>query len=307
MRELRLASFDDTSIAVTIWDDVYAPKAVLQICHGVSEHAGRYDRFAKYMNSRGYIVFADDHRAHGKTEIKENLGRHKGDVFKDTLSDQIFFREWLKKEYNLPVFFLGHSYGSFIGQALAQADTGVKAIALLGTGYMRGLCTLGAILVAPIWLVARNWRPSIVNFVGNHGMSFKGDSGIGQWLTSDRERRQDYMDDPLCGTHMSVNFHFSMLRATSRLYSKSALSKLNPTTSIAIFGGTEDPVGMKQKSVKKLYETYKKYGVNCEMHLYQDARHEILNDFCYEQASQDIADYFDKYIIYSQTSIEDFI
>ena len=38
-------------------DGLLAPRAVVQVVHGMSEHVRRYDEFARYLNKRGYIVF----------------------------------------------------------------------------------------------------------------------------------------------------------------------------------------------------------------------------------------------------------
>lgn len=304
MREFLLKSFDDSEIFVTIWDDVKSPKAVLQVCHGMAEYGGRYDRFARYMNSKGYIVFADDHRAHGRTEKTENLGRHKGNIFEQTLKDLVFFRSWLKNEYKLPVFFLGHSYGSFLGQAFAQAGTDCKAIALVGTGHFSLPAKFGKFFVAPLWVTLKNWRPKFVNKCSDL-LHYKGDSGRGQWITSDKVSRQDYIDNPLCYIDMSINFDYCLLKETSKLYSFDSLSKLKPTTAIGLFCGDSDPVGGFGKRVKKLDKMYKENGIPCEMHMYEGMRHEVLNEVGFETAYKDISDFFDKYIIYSQTSIED--
>ena len=40
---------------------------VVQIAHGMAEWAGRYDNFAERLVDAGYIVYANDHRGHGKT------------------------------------------------------------------------------------------------------------------------------------------------------------------------------------------------------------------------------------------------
>jgi alpha-beta hydrolase superfamily lysophospholipase len=32
------------------------PRAVLQVAHGMSEHSGRYDDFARFMAERGYAI-----------------------------------------------------------------------------------------------------------------------------------------------------------------------------------------------------------------------------------------------------------
>jgi len=308
MKEFYLNSFDETKIYVTIWDDVISPKGVIQLCHGMSEYGGHYDRFAKFLNKEGYIVFADDHRAHGRTESDKTRGNHKGNIFKDTLKDLIFFREYLKKEYpDLPVFFLGHSYGSFLGQAFAQSGTDVKAIALLGTGHMRGLFTAGKIALAPICLLLRNWRPKVVNFVSDNFYKYNGDSGKLQWVNSKKECRENFLNGKYTHSDMSVGFSYYMMKETSKLYSSKALAKLNPTTVIGLFCGKDDPVGNFSKGSTKLYNMYKDNGIQTELNLYDGARHEVIYDVSEEKACKDIAKFFDKFIMYKQTSIEDLL
>ena len=116
MKELDVISFDKTPIHCYLWDDVENPKGVIQLSHGMCEHGARYDEMARMFNSNGYIVFADDHRAHGKTETDENRGKHDGEIEKDTVKDLVFFYNMLKDKYHLPQGLLGHSYGSFLGQ-----------------------------------------------------------------------------------------------------------------------------------------------------------------------------------------------
>lgn len=72
-REYDFKAFDGKSVHVYVWDEVSKPLGMVQICHGMAEHALRYDRFARYLNENGFIVFADDHRGHGKTDA-EHLG-----------------------------------------------------------------------------------------------------------------------------------------------------------------------------------------------------------------------------------------
>ena len=133
MKTIELKSFDETILHCTLWDEATNPKAVVQLCHGMGEYAMKYDRFARYLNSQGYIVFADDHRGHGYTEDEKNRGHHDGFMFGDTLKDLLFIHKYLKEQYNLPQIFIGHSYGSFLGQAFYQQSTDVKAVILLGS------------------------------------------------------------------------------------------------------------------------------------------------------------------------------
>ena len=39
----------------------------MQIVHGMSEHVGRYDDFARFLAAQGYVVCAHDHVGHGKS------------------------------------------------------------------------------------------------------------------------------------------------------------------------------------------------------------------------------------------------
>ncbi len=307
MREFFLESFDKTPIYVTLWDDVDMPKGVVMVLHGMGEYAGFYNRFAEYLNGRGYIVFADDHRGHGRTEKDENRGRHKGNIFKKTIKDELYFMQWLEGKYHLPIFLLGHSYGSFLCQALAQCDTDAKAIALVGTGFMRDKGRLGGIVLAPIAFVAGNWRPKLTRKISDNHYHYKGDSGKMQWLNSIPERREELTRDKLMRVNMSVSFCYHMLREVGKLYSRRAKAKLDPTTAIGIFSGTDDPIGVYGKGVTKLHLMYLSVGVKSELHLYEGARHDVIYDRCEAQVQMDIADFFDKFIIYHQTTIEELL
>ena len=48
-REDFLAS-DGKTLKLAVWDEVKEPKGIVQIAHGMAEHIGRYDAFARYLN-----------------------------------------------------------------------------------------------------------------------------------------------------------------------------------------------------------------------------------------------------------------
>ena len=64
------------TLYATIWEPSEGePRAVIQICHGMMEHIRRYDRFARALCDRGFVVCGDDHLGHGRTaEQPEDLG-----------------------------------------------------------------------------------------------------------------------------------------------------------------------------------------------------------------------------------------
>lgn len=82
MENFKLKSFDGTELYCYLFDKVENPKGVVMVVHGMGEHMGRYIHFAEYLNSRGYIVFGDDHRGHGFSETDADRGHHDGDMFR---------------------------------------------------------------------------------------------------------------------------------------------------------------------------------------------------------------------------------
>jgi alpha-beta hydrolase superfamily lysophospholipase len=53
---------DATPITVYAWQPQHMPRGVVQISHGVAEHALRYDRLARALTAADYAVYAHDHR-----------------------------------------------------------------------------------------------------------------------------------------------------------------------------------------------------------------------------------------------------
>ena len=122
MKNLEIIAYDGLKLQGYLFDEVKKPKGIIQIIHGMQEHGLRYEETCKYFNKQGYIAFVSDLRGHGKTAIDENhLGQSDGDIFSQTVSDQMTISEKLVEMYpNLPLNIFGHSYGSFITQKYIQ-------------------------------------------------------------------------------------------------------------------------------------------------------------------------------------------
>jgi alpha-beta hydrolase superfamily lysophospholipase len=58
-------SADGAQIAAYRWDPAGAPRAAVQVTHGMGEHARRYEHVARALNEAGFVVYAQDHRGHG--------------------------------------------------------------------------------------------------------------------------------------------------------------------------------------------------------------------------------------------------
>ena len=115
--EYTFPSNDGThQIACYRWAPEGAPRAVVQIVHGVVEHMGRYGAFARFLADRGYLVVGGDHLGHGKTVTDGKYGHlaHR-DGWMLATADVHALRERTGEEFpGLPYFLFGHSMGSFL-------------------------------------------------------------------------------------------------------------------------------------------------------------------------------------------------
>ena len=110
-----LSQYDGLKLSI-LW---LAPKGtaegILQISHGMSENKERYLPFMKYMAQRGYVCVIHDHRGHGQSiKHTDDLG-----YFYDETGTYIYLDAHdigmkFKKEYNLPLYLMGHSMGSLV-------------------------------------------------------------------------------------------------------------------------------------------------------------------------------------------------
>jgi alpha-beta hydrolase superfamily lysophospholipase len=117
------------------WWPMDDPHGVVLVAHGASEHAGRYDRFARALNGAGFAVVALDHRGHGRTAPSTApgvMGPGGGDAVVDDLHE---LRTEAASRFGIdvPVHLFGHSMGSLIALAyLTRHSEGLAASVLCG-------------------------------------------------------------------------------------------------------------------------------------------------------------------------------
>ena len=87
---LFVANQDGHNLCLYKWTpkDKNNAAGIVQIAHGMAEWAGRYNYFAEKLTEAGYIVYAHDHRGHGKTaKDAENIGFLGEDGFNGMVRD----------------------------------------------------------------------------------------------------------------------------------------------------------------------------------------------------------------------------
>ena len=99
------------------------------------------------------------------------------------------------------------------------------------------------------------------------------------WVTSDTEKLDQYVSDPLCSFVFTVNAYYQMFCGIQQTQKRESIYMIPKTLPIFMVSGSDDPVGGFGKGVRKIYEKYRAAGIqDVTLRLYAGDRHEILNE-----------------------------
>ena len=223
-------SNDKTGIYTYKWlPDKKKCKAVVQILHGMAEHAGRYSRFARALTDKGYAVYANDYRGHGKTAKSNDdlgyLGKNK--KFDCLVRDGYELTEVIKKEHaRLPVILFGHSLGAYIALGYIE-DHGkvINGCIFSGPGYPNKLLLFaGKIIVkGEIKKHGEKYKSLKANELtfGAYNKPFKPNRTPFDWINRENEEVDRYIKDPLCGFICTSAFFYELAECVCE-YNKTA-------------------------------------------------------------------------------------
>lgn len=259
-------------IAYDVWP-VDNPRGVVQIAHGVGEHAGRYRALAEHLNADGFAVYADDHRGHGRTGMAQwgdaaMLGKLGPGGLRATVAALHEFSGLVRRENpDLPLVFFGHSWGSLMAQMILNRHSDeYDAAVLSGTAY-RVLGSMDS------------------GFNLNRRHAHLGTTGA-EWLSRDPAVARDFVDDPLT-TLTSLPKLFGPVDAM-RLLGRPARSLARNIPVLVQVGG-DDPVGG-AKSARRLERAYRERSglTDVTTIVYPGARHEIYNETNRDEVMADL-------------------
>ncbi len=284
------------------WKPEGEVKAVLQLCHGMVEYIDRYDGFARYLNEHGYYVVGHDHLGHGQSvQSDEYHGYfHKTMGNEYVIGDIHTLRQATQKKYpDVPYFMLGHSMGSFlIRQYMQMHGTGLSGVIVMGTGSQPGIVLTAGKLLCRMIAAFKGWnyRSSFIDNMafGSYNKQFEPARTPQDWLTKDEKIVDAYRAHPWCTFQFTVNAYYHMFRGIQFIQKKENIAKIPKDLPLFFVAGAADPVGNNGKSVTEVYNTYKAAGIrDIQIKLYENDRHEILNETDRETVYKDLLVWLD--------------
>jgi len=277
-------------------------RGTFQIAHGIAEYIDRYDNFAKFMASNGYVVAGNDHLGHGRTMgSPENQGFFADENGWDyVVRDMKSLHEEVKKQYpDAPCVLFGHSMGSFLTRTyIIRFPDDFDAVIISGTGHQPKPVVFGGLTAANI--TVKKHGPRYVSQklndmgMGGYNKGFDAAPGETAWLSTVKENVSKYDADPLCGFTPTCSVFRDMMGGIKFMTDPKNIAKMNKKTPIYFMSGADDPVGEKGKGVERAYKAFLQAGMeDVFMRLYPGGRHEMLNEACSEQVYKDILEWTD--------------
>lgn len=284
--------------------DEVEPIGILQLVHGMAEYIARYEETAVYFAEKGFIVVGDDHLGHGDTA--KEYGDYgffcKNDPVTVLVRDEHRLKKIIQKEHEgLPYFILGHSMGSLIlRNYLCRYGSGINGAVVCGTAH-HGRMSLfaGKILTGFLKMAGKEKNKSAFLdeiMFGSYNKRTEKRTEF-DWICSDERVVDAYMNDPGCGFLFTVNGFDTILELVKKLNKRSYLEKMPKKLPVLFIAGTEDPVGNYGKSVQDVYDTFLHLDLTkVQIKLYNDARHELLNEKQKMQVYEDVSNWLSKVI-----------
>ena len=291
-----IAAPDGHRIPAYLWQPESEPTAVVQIFHGLGEHAARYERFAMAAMTAGYAVCAHDHRGHGpETDSLGYFGPENGWQLLVSDGRQVF--ESLQTSYpGKAIVLLGHSMGSYVAQNYAMHHgKDLAALILSGSWWPNRWLTHVARWLARFeaWRLGPAGHSALLDKLGFGDFNRKFEPARTEldWLSRDPAEVDKYVADPLCGGPYSTGLWLDLLGALLEVARHDSLRRIPNELPILITGGADDPVGG-ASSMQKLISSYESVGhADVSLRVYADGRHEMLNETNRDEFTADVLDW----------------
>lgn len=276
--------YQDAMLPAMLWQPEGETKALLQVTHGMTEHIGRYETFAREMTAQGIAVAGFDLRGHGKNPGNKAVASFGEGGWEAAISDMKRFFDLLDERFpGVPHYLHGFSLGSFLlREYLSRYPEDGAGALILGTGNQPGwlLSIMMAIVNGQIKKVGFDGYSPLVRQLsfGTYNQKFKPNRTEKDWLCSDNDTLDSFIADPLCRENFSAGLFYQMLAAMKRTGSMSAYDNWHKEKPILLICGESDPVGNMGKGAEAVMQAMKKAGLDVTFHLLPGSRHMVLGE-----------------------------
>ncbi|MBQ9010100.1 MAG: lysophospholipase [Clostridia bacterium] len=274
------------------------PDTVLVIHHGMAEHRARYEPFIEFLTGHGIAVYMHDMASHGRSTGQGPTGWFgEKDGFRKLVEDYHTTVLWAVTENpGADVFVMGHSMGSFICRLYTAwyREDGIRGAIFMGTGGPNPAGSAGKMAASVIGKVkGKKHKSEFLNKVAfsSYNKAFEGRTPF-DWLTRDQAIVDRYIEDPLCGYLFTVQGMHDLVEANVRCNTREWFEAVPKTLPVLLISGAMDPVGNYSKGIRAVEAGLKAAGHSNEtVKLYENGRHEILNELNRDEVMQDILDW----------------
>lgn len=303
---LRHWSPDDASAGGDAGDGGVVPRGAIQVAHGLAEHSGRYEDFAEAMVAAGFLVYASDHRGHGRTVLDDrDLGFFappEEDGWDRVLADLAVVQAHVARSHpELPRLLVGHSMGSFLALDLVARLAPDTFVGLVLSGCKRG----GGPMVQAGRLAARaerarlgpRGRSGVLNFLsfGSFNHPFRPTRTEFDWLSRDHQQNDAYVSDPRCGFVATTQLWVHFLDALARLGRSETFASVPRELPILMIAGGDDPVANQPPTFEALAQALTGAGVRqLRSRRYPGARHELFHETNRDEVFRDLLGWIDE-------------
>lgn len=302
-KDFRVPSNDGkTQLFCAKWIPDVEPKATLQISHGMVEHILRYSDFAEFLASNGYAVYGHDHLGHGQTS-PDDLGffaLEHGDSL--VIDDVHAVGMKIKEEYpDIPHYLLGHSMGSFIARRyITRYPQDVHGALFLGTGNQPLSSVKMGIHLANMISKTKGprSRSDLLNkmVLTNNDQMFEEPLVVNRWMTRDLDKINEFNEDPLCKFAFTTTGFRDLFTLIRDLETKINFNRIPKDLPVIFMSGTADPIGGFGVDVVAAVDVFREYNPGVELKLYEEARHELINEINRDEVYHDILAWLDAHL-----------
>lgn len=278
------SGYNDKTLPAMLWQAEGETKALLQITHGMTEHIGRYEAFARELTAQGIAVAGFDLRGHGRNPGDKDVASFGEEGWEAAIGDMKRFYDHLEERFpGVPHYLHGFSLGSFLlREYLGRYPEDGAGAVILGTGNQPGwlLSIMMAIVKGQIKKAGFDGYSPLVRQLsfGTYNQKFRPNRTEKDWLCSDNETIDDFLADPLCRENFSAGLFYQMLSAMKRTGRKDAYYTCDKEKPVLLICGESDPVGNMGKGAVSVMRAMKQAGLDVTFHLLPGSRHMILGE-----------------------------